>query len=188
MQIPLQINFRDMDPSPAVEARVREKAALLERFHDRIVGCRVVIEERNRHQHKGKLYNVRIEIRVPGSDIFVGHVGPQDHAHEDVYVAIRDAFDVAIRRLEDHTRRRRGDVKTHETPPHGKIVRLYSDHGFIETSDSQEIYFHKNSVAEGKFGDLEVGTKVRVVVVEGESAEGAQASTVVPIGKKHLAD
>lgn len=184
MQIPLQINFRDMDPSPAVEARVREKAAQLERFHDRIVGCRIVIEERNRHQRKGKLYNVRIEIRVPGNDIFVGHVGPQDHAHEDMYVAIRDAFDAAIRRLEDHTRRRRGDVKTHDAPLHGKIVRLFPDHGFIGIPDGQEVYFHMNSVAEGKFTDLEVGSEVRVVVVEGESAKGAQASTVVPIGKR----
>lgn len=106
-QTPLQINFRDMRPSPAVEARIREKAARLERFSDRIVSCRVTVEQRSRHQRKGKLYNVRIEIGVPGNDIFVGRVGPQDHAHEDVYVAIRDAFDAATRQLEDDVRRMR---------------------------------------------------------------------------------
>src|SRR6185369_7136093 len=167
-QIPLQIDFRDMDASPAIEARVREKAARLDRFLDRIVGCRVTIEEKNRHQRKGKLYNVRIDISMPGPDVHVGHVGPQDHAHEDVYVAIRDAFDAATRQLEDHVRRMRGDVKTHEAPAHGKVVQLLADHGFIRASDGAEIYFHRNSVAEAPFEDLQVGSEVRFVVAENE--------------------
>ena len=41
MEIPLQISFRNMDPSPAVEERIRKKAAKLERFHDRIIGCTI---------------------------------------------------------------------------------------------------------------------------------------------------
>jgi ribosomal subunit interface protein len=172
-----------MEPSPAVEARIREKAARLERFHDRIVGCHVVVEERNRHQRKGKLYNIRIEISVPGQNVFVGNVGPQNHAHEDVYVAIRDAFDAAGRRLEDHVRRMRGDVKMHEAPPHGRVVRMFPDHGFIQADDGQEIYFHRNSLAEGSFDDLEVGREVRFVIAEKEGIEGPQASTVVPLGK-----
>jgi ribosomal subunit interface protein len=113
MQIPLQISFRNMDPSPAVEDRIRKKAAKLERFHDRIVGCSVVVEAPHRHQHKGKLYTVHLDISVPGKDIIVDRAGPIDQAHEDVYVAIRDAFAAAARQLEDHSRRMRGDVKTH---------------------------------------------------------------------------
>lgn len=101
-----------MDPSPAVEERVRKKAAKLERFHDRIVGCTVVIEAPHRHQNKGKLYSVRVDISVPGKDVIVDRAKPADHAHEDVYVAIRDAFNAATRRLEDQTRKLRGDVKT----------------------------------------------------------------------------
>jgi ribosome-associated translation inhibitor RaiA len=66
MQIPLQINFQNMDPSPAIEARIREKAAKLEHLHDRIIGCKVVVEAPHRHHDKGKLYNVRIDISVPG--------------------------------------------------------------------------------------------------------------------------
>ena len=83
LQIPLQITFHGMEPSPAIEARIREKAAKLEHFHDRIVGCKVVVEAPHRHHHKGKLYNVRIDISVPGKDVFVGHSGPLNHAHED---------------------------------------------------------------------------------------------------------
>ncbi|MCB1441854.1 MAG: ribosome-associated translation inhibitor RaiA [Methyloceanibacter sp.] len=113
MDFPLDISFRNMDPSPAVEARIREKAAKLERLYNRIVGCTVVVEAPHRHQHKGKLYNVHIDISVPGKDLVVDRAKPQDHAHEDVYLAVRDAFNAAGRRLEDHARRMRGDVKTH---------------------------------------------------------------------------
>jgi ribosomal subunit interface protein len=113
MKIPLDISFRNMDPSPAVEARIREKAAKLERFHDRIIGCTVVVEAPHRHHHKGKLYSVHIDISVPGKDhLIVDRAKPGDQAHEDVYVAVRDAFNAAVRQLEDYTRRMRGDVKS----------------------------------------------------------------------------
>jgi len=113
MQMPLQISFDGMEPSPALEARIREKAAKLERFYDRIVGCSVVVVAPHRHHHKGKLYSVRIDLSVPGHDIHVGRAGPETHAHEDVYVALRDSFNAAGRLLEDHVRRMRGDVKAH---------------------------------------------------------------------------
>ena len=117
MPMPLQISFRNMDPSPAVEERIRKKAAKLERFHDRIVGCKVVVEAPHRHHHKGKLYSVRVDVSVPGKDVVVDRVKPSDHAHEDVYGAVRDAFAAAVRRLEDQTRKRRGRIKTHAGPP-----------------------------------------------------------------------
>ena len=188
MQIPVQVTFRNMDPSDAVEANVREKAGKLERFFDRIISCRVVVEAPHRRHTKGKLYNVRVDIGVPGKEIVVNHSGPKNHAHEDVYVAIRDAFNAAARRLEDHAHKIRGEVKTHEVPPHGKVSRLfpYEGYGFIEMSDGREIYFHKNSVVDGGFAQLEIGHEVRVVLAYGESAEGPQASTVSPIGKHHL--
>jgi ribosomal subunit interface protein len=117
MPIPLQISFRNMEPSPAVEKRIRQKAAKLERFHDRIVGCTVVVEAPHRHHHKGKLYNVRVDISVPGKDVVVDRTKPTDHGHEDVYVAVRDAFDAAVRRVEDQSRKMRGSVKTHAGRP-----------------------------------------------------------------------
>jgi ribosomal subunit interface protein len=119
MKIPLEISFRNTDPSPAVEARIRQKAAKLERFHDRIIGCTVVVEAPHKHHHKGKLYSVHIDISLPGKDLVVGRAKPLHHSHEDVYVALRDAFNAAARQLEDHTRRMRGDVKSHPTPPRG---------------------------------------------------------------------
>jgi ribosomal subunit interface protein len=109
MQIPLQITIRGLEHSDALETHIREKADKLDEFFDRIMSCRVVVEVPHKHHHQGKQFNVRIDIGVPGSEIVVN----RDHA-EDVYVALRDAFDAAKRQLEDYARKIRGDVKTHE--------------------------------------------------------------------------
>ncbi|MGB7542719.1 MAG: ribosome-associated translation inhibitor RaiA [Burkholderiales bacterium] len=108
MQIPLQITLRGIAQSDAIEAAIREKAAKLEQFHPHIMSCRVVVELPAQHKQRGKEFVVRIDIKVPEAEIAVN----RDHS-EDVYVALRDAFDAARRQLEDHARRRRGDVKTH---------------------------------------------------------------------------
>ena len=102
----LQISFRGMDPSPALEQRIRELDRHLERFDDRITSCHVVVRAPHKHQQHGRLYEVRIEIRAPGDDLFVNREGAQNHAHEDVLVAIRDAFRAAERALEDRARLR----------------------------------------------------------------------------------
>ncbi len=109
MQIPLQITIRDVEHSEALETHIREKAKKLDEFFNHIMSCRVVVEVPHKHHHQGKQYNVRIDIGVAGGEIAVN----RDHA-EDVYVALRDAFDVAKRQLEDYARKLRGDVKTHE--------------------------------------------------------------------------
>jgi ribosomal subunit interface protein len=109
MQIPLQITLRDMPASVALEDHIREKAVKLEQFYPALVGCRVVVELPHKHKQHGKLFNVRIDLTVPGSEIVIN----RDRS-EDVYVALRDAFDAANRKLEDYGRRQRGDVKTHE--------------------------------------------------------------------------
>jgi len=190
MQIPLQITFREIGPSPAIEANIRERVDRLERFFDRITSCRVVVEARNTTHQKGTLYSCLVDITIPGHEIVVGRTGPKSHAHEDVYVAIRDSFDAASRRLEDHARRGRAEVKTHEAPLHGKIARLNAGegYGFIALPDGQEVYFHQNSVVDGKFGALKEGGEVRLVVAEDESEHGPQASTVAPIGKHHIVE
>jgi ribosomal subunit interface protein len=107
MQTPIQITFHDIPHSEALEARIREKADKLESFHPRITSCRVVVEERDRHHHQGKQFCVRLDVRVPEHEIVVN----RDH-DEDVYVALRDAFDAARRQLEDIARKQRGEVKT----------------------------------------------------------------------------
>ena len=108
MRIPLQITIRDIEHSEALETHIRDKASKLDEFFDRIMSCRVVVEVPHKHHQQGKQFNVRIDIGVPGSEIVVN----RDHA-EDVYVALRDAFDAAKRQLEEHARKIRSDIKTH---------------------------------------------------------------------------
>ena len=96
MQTPLQITIRGIPPSDALDLRIREKAGKLEEFHPRITSCRVTIEEINKHQQQGREFQVGIDVRVPGKEIVV------NRAHdEDVYVALRDAFDAAKRQIDE---------------------------------------------------------------------------------------
>jgi ribosomal subunit interface protein len=184
MKLPLQVAFRDMEASAAVKAKVRERAAQLEQFYGQIMSCRVVIEAHHKHHHQGNLYHVRVDLKVPDTEIIAGRDPKLHHAHEDVFVAVRDAFDAARRQLEDYVRRRRGDVKTHEVTPHGRIVELTPDYGKIETADGRLVYFHRNSVLDADFGELQIGTEVRFSEEVGE--RGPQASTVHVVGKHHV--
>ena len=173
MQMPLEITVRDMPRSPALEARIREKAAGLEEFHPRIIRCHVTVEESGKHQHQGRRFAVHIDVRVPGREIAVTH----EH-HEDVFVALRDAFDAAKRQLEEVVREKRGDVKVHEVPQHGSIARLSTEEGlgFIETSDGRELYFSRENVVYPAFEDLEPGMPVQFI--EELAGEGPQAKRV----------
>src|SRR6516162_503923 len=163
MELPLQITFRHMDSSDAVAKCIRERAEELERFFDRIMSCRVVLECRHPRRQQGNLFRVRVDLKVPGREIVVGRDPAAHHAHEDVYVAIRDAFDTTRRLLEDYVREARGDVKLHAVPDHGRVVRLLPEQncGFILSTDGNEIYFHRNSVTNGGFDKLEDSDEVR---------------------------
>ncbi len=99
MQIPLQITLRNIAKSEAVESEIRKKAEKLNRYHRRIVSCRVVVEIPSRHKQQGKEFVVRLDIKVPGSEIVINH----DH-HEDLYAALHEAFQAAQRRLAAHAR------------------------------------------------------------------------------------
>ena len=129
MQIPPQITIRDMEHSDALETHIRDKVNKLDEFFDRIMSCRVVVEMPHKHHHQGKQFNVRIDIGVPGSELVVN----RDHA-EDVYIALRDAFDAAKRQLEDYARKMRGDVKTHQPK---RRPEKSDDDQQIEVSDDQ---------------------------------------------------
>lgn len=178
MQVPLHISFRNMEPSAAVEATIRERAAKLDRVYDRITSCRVVVEAPHKHHHQGKLFHVRIDLSLPGHEVRVTRDPAQAHAHEDVYVAIRDAFAAARRQLDEYAAQRQGSVKVHAEPPVGRISRLFPDdgYGFIAAGDGREIYFHQNSVIGTSFAKLMVG--VPVVFAEETGDKGPQASTV----------
>lgn len=101
-----QITFHGVDHSDAVENRIRNKIIKLEQFAGRLTSCRVVVESPHKHGHKGKLYNIKIDLTLPGHEIVINRNSHMDHSHEDIYVAIRDSFREAKRRLQDCMRRR----------------------------------------------------------------------------------
>lgn len=116
MQVPLQITFRNMPVSDAVETKIRERAEALDKFFPDIVACKVVVESTARGHQKGKLYYLRIDLTVPGREIVAKWHPDAKHAHEDIYVAVRDGFDEIRRQLEDYSRRLKGKVKTLRGP------------------------------------------------------------------------
>ncbi|MDJ0575805.1 MAG: HPF/RaiA family ribosome-associated protein [Xenococcaceae cyanobacterium MO_234.B1] len=186
MQIPLQITFHDLPPSDAIEAQIRQKVEKLNRFYDRIISCRVVVEAPHRHHHQGNIYHVRIDLTVPQGEVVINRNPSQNHAHEDLYVAIRDAFAAAQRRLKSYAAVQRQKTKVHEIPDHGRVISLLPEegYGFIETSEGDEVYFHQNSLLNCTLRDLQVGSEVRLIEQMGD--KGLQASSVRLIGKHHL--
>ncbi len=186
MQIPLQITFRHMDPSPALDARIRERAGELEQYHPNLTSCHVVVELDHHHHHQGNLYHVRVDLTLPGYKLVAGRESPKHQAYEDAYVAVRDAFDSLRRQLEDVARRERHEVKYHDIPHHGRINELApaENYGRITSADGHDLYFHRNSLLDGDFEQLAVGMEVRFTEEMGE--QGPQASSVHVIGKHHV--
>lgn len=174
MKLPLQITFRDVPGSEAVEADIRQHAAKLDTLCDHIMSCRVTVKEPARHKLQGKVYSVHIDLKVPGSEI----ASTRQHEHEDMHVAVRDAFDAIKRRLEDYVRRQRGQTKPHQPLVRGHVVRLLLEegHGFIEDADGNQYYFDRAGVTHPSFDKLEVGAPVEFLAEL--AAQGRQAKRV----------
>ncbi len=175
MQIEPEVVFDDIPVSEPAREAAFDHVRQLEEFYGRITGCTVVIALPHRHHAKGRLYSVRIDIVVPGGMIVINREHHDEHAHEDVFVALRDAFDAARRRLEDHARRLRGVEKLHTGRSRGFVVKLFPlrGYGFIETPDGREVYFHRNAVLNDAFEQLDLGWQVDFTEERGE--RGPQA-------------
>jgi ribosomal subunit interface protein len=173
MQIPMEISTRDVTLSPAIEAELRKRADKIERHYNRVTSCRIALERpTGNHHHDGGPYRVRVDVTVPGSEVVA------DKQSEELFIAIRDAFEAAERQVEEFVDRRRDFAKPPAgVTPEGEVVRLFSEgFGFLTAPDGREVYFHRNAVDEPGFDKLEVGSRVRFA--EGQSLEGPQASTV----------
>jgi ribosome-associated translation inhibitor RaiA len=124
MQIPLEITYRHVPKRAEVEARIRQKAAKLERFCDHIIGCRVALERPQRHQRSGNPYRVRIDVTVPpGHEIVVSYDPEKSEMHDDLDVVVNRAFKAAARRLKALAARQRGEVKAHQEWSGSSVVR-----------------------------------------------------------------
>jgi cold shock CspA family protein len=176
-----------MEATADVQDAVRKHVAELETRWGRVTACRITVKGPGGRHRKGGLYEVRIHLALPdGREVNVDHTAPEDGRRADLTFAVNNAFKRARRQLQDEVRRTQGQIKHHEPQPIGTVVRLDPEgvFGFLEASDGQEVYFHRNSVVEGSFAQLRVGSRVAYVQEPGE--KGAQASTVRPVGKHGL--
>jgi ribosome-associated translation inhibitor RaiA len=104
MQNALEVTFRGMTPSPAVQAAIEEWVGRLEHTHGRIQHCAVVVAQPHQHRRHGKLFHVHVDVTFPGGDIAVSREPARSSEHENVYVAVADAFRAARRQLRERTR------------------------------------------------------------------------------------
>ncbi|HVO08853.1 MAG TPA: HPF/RaiA family ribosome-associated protein [Burkholderiaceae bacterium] len=173
MKQPLEVRFLGLEPSPAVEAAARAKAAKLDQFRGDLMSCRVTIELAHKHKHQGQPFAVRIDATMSGRELCVDRV-----QHEDVYVALRDAFDDMKRQIEESAQRARGEEKLHAQELHGEVVRVSDADrcGFIRTADGDEYWFGPDNVAGTPWEHVQIGAEVRFIPEL--AAQGRQAKRV----------
>ena len=122
MTVATTVSFKGMEPSAALRAEIERRAQKLLDFAPRLVACHVTVSlDEQRHQ-QGNRYDVHVRATMPGGRFDAGRSPPQDHSHEDVYVAVRDAFDAMRRQLEDHVRIQRCEVKP-QPPDRNRSMR-----------------------------------------------------------------
>ncbi len=179
MRVPLQISLHGIEHSNALYNAIKEKAEKLDRYYDRIMSCRVVLELAGRHKRRGKQFSVHVDLKVPGGELAV----TREH-DEQLETALRDAFDAARRKLEDYARGQRGDVKQHPVQLVGRVQRLDAEDGFgfIVTEDGTEYYFARDNVVAPSFERLSVGAVVHFIADAG--GEGLQAKRVSAHGRQ----
>lgn len=180
MQTPLEIAFQHVDPTDEIKEFVNEKVSQLERYFDGITSCHVYVRAPHQNQKTGNLFEVTIEVRVPGHELVVRNDHGDLDENEHLRAALRNAFDAMAARLKEWKEQIGGEVKFHERLLQGKVVEIHHDKDFgqIIAVDSRLIYFHRNSVVDGSFDELRPRDAVELVVQTDESEIGPQASTV----------
>ncbi|MCB1885102.1 MAG: HPF/RaiA family ribosome-associated protein [Geminicoccaceae bacterium] len=184
MDEPLEIAFHNLQASESVEAAIRDRFAKLEKLYDRLTACRVSVEALHKQHRTGNVYEVHIDMLVPGGEVVVTKA-PQKarerYANPDVYASIRDAFDAAERQLLAYKEQLGGGVKYHsadQVQVQGQVAEMHADedYGYILGTEGALIYFHRNSVLDGSFDGL--GRGAAVLYVHGQGDTGPTAVKV----------
>lgn len=185
-RVALNISYRDVDKTDALDALIRNKVKKLERVCDHLISCHVAVEHPQKRLSSGSGYRVRVDMRVPpGHEVVVTRGPGEGMVNEPIDKVVRLTFQSAWRHLQALNERQKGGVKLHpeEQENEALVARLFrdKDYGFLKTLDGRDVYFHRNSVLNDDFDRLAMGTGVRCVIAQGE--DGPQASTVEIIDK-----
>lgn len=180
MQIPLEVSFRGVERTHAMERLIREQTSKLEQVCDHITSVRISVEKPQEHQRVGNPYRVRVIARVPpGHELVAARDPVERDLHDPLDKVIREAFHALGRQVKEVNQRQKGDVKRHPAQETGGVIsKLFKEegYGFILSPGSREIYFHRNSVLSHDFDRLVIGAGVRYTEELGE--KGPQATTV----------
>jgi len=190
MDRPLEIAFHNLNSSPAIESEIRSRVDKLANRYRHLTGCRVAVEKLHNQHRTGNIFEVHITLSVPGRDLAVSrqsNKAKQRYANPDIHTSIRDAFDAAERQLESF----KGQLRDDTTPPSanavaGRVMLIEpgADHGFLEALTGTQVYFHRDSVTNARFEDLQQGDAVHYVEEEGDA--GPVATKVrIPEAMEH---
>lgn len=187
MKVPPEITYRDVEKSQAIDTLIQEKLDKLERVCDYIGSCQIAIEKTHDRPSSGSPYRVRIDLTVPpGHEIVADSQPSGDQQYVELHTVVRDAFSRAERQLKELTSRQRESEKSKRHHGHyatALVTKIFpdQDYGFIKTLEGEDVYFHRNSVLQGDFDRIEIGTGVRFVATQGDM--GLQATTVQIVNK-----
>jgi ribosome-associated translation inhibitor RaiA/cold shock CspA family protein len=178
MEESLEIVFHQLEPSAAVEAAIRERFAKLEKRYDRVTACRVSVEALHRQHRTGNVFEVHIDLLVPGAELAVSkqpQTAKERYASPDVYTSIRDAFAAAERQLKRYKRQQREDVQPQAPLFQAQVAEMHpqEDWGYLLTGEGALLYFHRNAVLDGSFDALAMGDVVHYVAGDGETGPTA---------------
>ena len=185
MQVPIEIAFHNLDPIPWAEEEIRSRIAKLEQIFDRLVTCRVRVDQRANNSSRNIPPVVRIELGVPGKDLVVSHE-PDHLQHKFQSPDLRNAINEAFRIAEDQLAEYKRQMQDRSTEPlHavqnqvlGQVADIdpSGDFGFVLTNTGGMLYFHRNSVLSGDFTKLRRGDEVHYIEEMGDT--GPTASKV----------
>ena len=187
MDRPLEISFHNMAVSEPLDGEIRSLAARLETRFDHLIGCRVVVEKLQNRRRNGGTFDVHVVMKVPGQELAVSREQQKadtKYSHPDALTAVRDAFTAAERQLIEFKRRLRSDTsKPVASAVAGQVAQIEpgADYGFILTNTGTQLYFHRDSVTDGRFEDLQMGATVHYVE---EAGDAGPTAAKVRIGLK----
>lgn len=185
MNIPLEVSYRGVEKTDALEALIQEKVSKLEEVCDHISRCQIAIEKAHTNPSSGSPYRVRIDLTVPPGHELAAVKNPDDGTqYIPLEAVIRDTFEAARRQLQELSARQRNEVKTHAQQSITAVVtQLFpeQDYGLIKSLDGQDIHFDRSSMLHDDFEWMEIGTGVQFFLVETEA--GPRAVNVKIISK-----
>jgi ribosome-associated translation inhibitor RaiA/cold shock CspA family protein len=183
MQIEPIISYHNVDHSPAVDSLVHRRIEMLERRDSRIIGCETTIDAPQKRKRHGRVFRVRLNLRLPGSDLSISRETAEGNAQEDLLLAVNRAFSAAEKALKKRKKKLSGiEVKHHPPVLHGEIVEFEPQlgYGWVRADDGRRVYFQRDSLTSDNWGHLDKGTRLRFREREGE--KGAYAASVTIAG------